>query len=121
MGSARGAGMTLTRESLILITICTLDLASTLLLLNAGSAIEGNPLMAYYLKQGIGTFVMVKLTLIFLPIFVAEWSKQYRPKFVRLMLRTAIAAYVGTYVLLFLAVNITPNLLAYIGNLLGHV
>lgn len=100
--------MTLTRESLILIGICILDLSSTLLLLNTNTASEGNPLMSYYLKQGVGTFVMVKLTLIFLPIFIAEWSKKYRPKFVRFMLRATIAIYLGMYLLLFLMVNVAP-------------
>lgn len=120
MGSAEGvAEMTLTKESLVLIGICTLDLASTLLLLNTGSALEGNPLMAYYLRYGIGTFVMVKLALIFLPVFVAEWSKQYRPRFVRFMLRTAIGFYVGTYVILFLTVNVAPEFLVQFGRLLG--
>lgn len=102
--------MTLTRESLLLIGICIVDLATTLLLLNTKSAAEGNPLMSFYLKYGIGTFVMVKLSLIFLPIFIAEWSKQYRPKFVRFMLRATIATYLGVYLLLFLSINLSTVL-----------
>lgn len=100
--------MTLTRESLLLIAICTADLASTVLLLNSGGAVEGNPLMSFYLRYGIGTFVMVKLSLVFLPVFIAEWGKQYKPRFVRTMLRATIAAYVGMYVLVFLTVNLAP-------------
>lgn len=100
--------MTLTRESLLLIGICTADLASTLLLLNGGGAVEGNPLMSYYLRYGIGAFVMVKLSLVFLPIFIAEWGKQYKPRFVRVMLRATIGTYVGMYLLVFLVVNIAP-------------
>lgn len=98
--------MTLTKESILLIGICTADLASTLLLLNGGAAVEGNPLMAFYLRYGIGTFVMVKLSLVFLPIFIAEWGKQYKPKFVRFMLRATIVTYVGMYLLVFLSVNV---------------
>ncbi|MDH7601329.1 MAG: DUF5658 family protein [Armatimonadota bacterium] len=98
--------MTLTRESMVLIVICAADLLSTLFLLQSQGAREGNPLMAFYLRYGIGTFVMMKLTLMVLPVFIAEWSKQYRPRFVRLMLRTAIITYVGTYLLLFLTVNL---------------
>lgn len=97
--------MTITKESLFLIGICTADLASTLLLLHGGTAMEGNPLMSYYLRYGIGAFVMVKLSLVFLPIFIAEWSKQYKPKFVRMMLRATIATYLGAYVLVFLTLN----------------
>lgn len=106
MSTIRATLMTVTKESLLLIGICTADLASTLLLIGSGGAIEGNPLMAFYLKYGIGTFVMVKLSLVFLPIFIAEWGKQYKPKFVRFMLRATIATYVGMYLLVFLAVNV---------------
>ncbi len=98
--------MTLTKESLLLIGICTADLASTLLLISSGGAVEGNPLMAFYLRYGVGTFVMVKLSLVFLPIFVAEWGKQYKPRFVRFMLRATIATYVGMYLVVFLTVNV---------------
>lgn len=98
--------MTLTRESMVLMAICAFDLTSTLLLLNTNMASEGNPLMSFYLRYGIGTFVLMKLTLIFLPIFIAEWSRQYRPRFVRFMLRMAIASYLGIYLVLFLTVNV---------------
>ncbi len=98
--------MTLTRESLLLILICMVDLASTLYLLKTDGASEGNPLMSFYLKYGVGTFVMMKLTLVILPLFIAEYSRQYRPKFVRFMLRATIAAYVGIYLALFLTVNV---------------
>lgn len=97
--------MTLTKESLLLIGICTADLASTLILLQNGMAREGNPLMSYYLKCGIGTFVMIKLSLVFLPIFIAEWCKQFKPGFVRFMLRATIVVYVGSYLLVMLTVN----------------
>lgn len=98
--------MTLTKESIFLIGICMADLASTLLLISSGGAVEGNPLMGFYLRYGIGTFVMVKLTLMFLPIFITEWGKQYKPRFVRLMLRATIAAYLGVYIAVFLTVNV---------------
>lgn len=98
--------MTLTRESLLLIGICAVDLASTLILLQSGIAREGNPLMSYYLKHGIGTFVMVKLSLVFLPIFIAEWCKQFKPKFVRFMLRATIATYLGAYLVVFVMLNL---------------
>lgn len=106
MDTVRTMAMTLTKESILLIGICTADLASTLLLLSSGGAVEGNPLMAFYLRYGVGTFVMVKLSLVFLPIFIAEWGKQYKPKFVRFMLRATIATYLGMYLVVFLAVNV---------------
>ena len=39
--------MTLTRESLLLILICMVDLASTLYLLKTDGASEGNPSVSY--------------------------------------------------------------------------
>lgn len=105
MDKRRDAVMTLAKESWILIAICIIDLISTLFLLDTKTASEGNPIMGFYLKFGIGTFVMVKITLLVLPIFIFEWCRQYRPDFVRLMLRTAIIAYVGAYLLLFVAIN----------------
>ncbi len=98
--------MTLTKESMVLIVICAVDLVSTLLMLNTSSAFEGNPIMSYYLRYGVGTFVLMKLTLVLLPLFVVEWYRQYRPRFVRLMLRTAIFTYLGVYLVLFLTVNV---------------
>ena len=100
--------MTITKESIVLIAICTLDLVLTLLFIGHNMASEGNPLMDYYLRYGIRTFIMIKLAMIILPIFVAEYSRRYKPKFVRFMLRATIAAYVGTYLILFLTVNIIP-------------
>ena len=114
---ARTTAMTLAKESIFLIGICTADLASTLLLINSGGAVEGNPLMAFYLRYGIGTFVMVKLSLVFLPIFIAEWGKQYKPRFVRFMLRATIATYLGMYLVVYLMVNVArigdPRQVAY--------
>jgi hypothetical protein len=108
MYSLGGDEMKLTRESLLLLGICAIDLVVTLLLLKKGTAWEGNPLMGFYLRYGVGTFVMMKLTLILLPIFIAEGSRQYRPRFVRVMLRATIAVYLGTYLLLFVSVNLVP-------------
>ncbi len=101
--------MKLTRESQILIALCVLDLATTLVLLRTDRATEGNPIMAFYLRYGVGTFVLAKLSLIFLPVFIAEWSRQYRPRFVKLMLRGAIATYAGIYLMLFLTINVSPT------------
>ena len=100
--------MTITKESMILIFICMADLVSTITLISPHHAIEGKILMAYYVRHGVGTLIMVKLLLMCLPIFVAEWSRQYRPRFVKLMLRAAIGIYVGSYILVFLTVNVAP-------------
>ena len=101
--------MPLTMESQVLVLICLVDLASTLTLLSQGHALEGNPLMSFYLRFGVWTFVLMKLALVFLPIFVAEWSMRYRPRFVKMMLRTTIAVYLGVYLVMFLSLNVVAN------------
>lgn len=105
--------MTLTRESIVLISLCMIDLAATLILIGSDLASEGNPLMAFYLHYGVGTFVLIKLTLIFLPIFVAEWYMQFKPDFVRAVMRATIVGYVGIYALLFLIVNVRGSMDSY--------
>ena len=49
---------------------------------------------------------MMKVALVFLPIFIFEWCAVHRPRFVRIMLRATIAAYVGIYVVLFVMINL---------------
>ncbi|MCE5323537.1 DUF5658 family protein [bacterium] len=98
--------MTITKESIVLIAICAFDLVATLLFINTNKASEGNPIMSFYLKYGIGTFIMMKLLLIFLPVFLFEWSRQFKPQFVKFMLRATIAMYVTIYLLLFLTINV---------------
>ena len=97
--------MTLARESWVLIGICMIDLIATLIMLNAKVAFEGNPLMSFYLRYGIGTFVLMKLALVLLPVFVFEWCRLRQPDFVRFALRAVIVTYVGVYLILFLTVN----------------
>ncbi len=99
--------MSLTRESTIITVICLVDLAVTLALLaHSPNVSEGNPLMNFYLQFGVGAFVVAKLCLLFAPIFIVEYCRQYRPRFAQNMLRMAIVAYVGTYALLFLQYNV---------------
>jgi len=87
----------LAKESCVLLVICLLDFLSTAWLIITDRAIEGNPLMSFYLSNGWETLVGVKILLVALPIFVAEWGRRYRPRFVRRALRFAIAAYLGIY------------------------
>ncbi|HOK52829.1 MAG TPA: DUF5658 family protein [Armatimonadota bacterium] len=96
------------KESLILIIIGLADLLLTLHLIAVNTATEGNPIMAFYLQFGIGAFVIVKLALLFGPVLVAEWSKRFKPVFVRWMMRGAIAAYLGAYLVGFMLVNVVP-------------
>jgi len=93
--------LNLARESYILLVIYLLDLAATVWLILTGQAVEGNPIMSYYLSRGWGMLVGMKAMLFILPIFVLEWCRRYRTRLVHNMLRFAIIAYVGMYVIAF--------------------
>lgn len=88
----------LAKESCVIIGICALDLLVTIWLVATHRAVEGNPLMSYYLDRGWNVLIAVKLLLVLFPIFIAEWGRRYRPDFVRRMLRLAIVVYVGVYI-----------------------
>lgn len=99
----------LARESYIILVICLLDLVATIWLVATHRAMEGNPVMSFYLDQGWDALIGVKLLLVVFPIFIAEWGRRYRPRFVRRMLRFTIAAYLGIYALAFTNVDIMAS------------
>jgi len=88
----------LSPESWVLLFICLADLASTIFLVNSRDAVEANPLMAFYLEHG-GTFgfALAKITMLAMPLAVAEWARRKRPRFVQQALRFTIMAYVVSY------------------------
>ena len=89
----------LAKESYVILAICFLDLVLTLWLVTTSEAVEGNPLMAFYLDHGWVPLVAAKVVLVGFPIFIAEWARRHSPRFVRRMLRFAIAAYIGIYLI----------------------
>lgn len=97
----------MSRESYLLLIIGVTDLLVTLWLVNMQRAVEGNPIMSFYLNKGWLAFAMVKMTLLALPIFIAEWCRRYNPRFVQRMLRVAIVAYIGMYSLAFTQLHST--------------
>jgi len=96
----------ISRESITILAICTLDLLSTIWLLAAGLAREANPLMARLLEHSTALFCIVKMGTVFCLIAATEWYKRYNPDFVRTVMRTAIFAYLILYVVLVLRINL---------------
>lgn len=94
------------RESYVILAICFLDLLFTAWLITTRRAIEGNPLMSFYLSSGLGMLVGVKVLLVAMPLFVAEWARRHRPQFVHRALRFAIAVYLSVYVIAFMNAGI---------------
>jgi len=87
------------RETWILALICTIDMISTSWLLTTHAANEFNPVMSFYVKLGIPTFVLVKTLLFFGPLYVLEFLRIKRPLFIRRLLRAGIIAYLIVYVI----------------------
>lgn len=96
----------LAKESYVILAICLLDLVLTGWLLDTKQATEGNPIMSFYLSNGIGMMIAAKIVLIAMPLFVAEWARRYRPRFVRRALRLAIAIYISLYIIAFVNAGI---------------
>jgi len=89
--------MRVTRETWILAAICLVDLITTLWFVRHGGASEGNPVMNFYLQQGVLPFVVAKCVLFLGPLLVLEWARRRNPRFVLTMLRVGIALYLGLY------------------------
>ena len=98
--------LSISRESVVLFTICVVDTLLTVVLVSAGLATEANPLMARCLDLGYTFFCMVKLAVVAITIAAAESYGRRHPEFVKRIMRTAITVYVGVYVIIFLAVNL---------------
>lgn len=108
-------GRWLCPESWLILLLCGVDLTTTLLFLRHELAQEGNPIMDFYLKYGIGAFVGAKLVLVAAPILIIEWGRRHRPVSVRWLARAAVIGYIGIYGVLFLRVNV-PSLMAAPAN-----
>ncbi|WP_348222327.1 DUF5658 family protein [Capsulimonas sp.] len=93
-----GTMMKISRDGIILTAIGIIDLMTTIFLVNYREASEGNPVMAYYLQQGIPVFIVAKLVLCLGPLYLLEYARRHRPKMVMMSMRVAIAAYLCAYV-----------------------
>jgi len=65
--------------------------------------------MSYYLSIGFFMLVLMKVVLLVLPVFVLEWCRRRRTRFVHVMLRLAIVAYVSIYAFGFLHLNVLAS------------
>ena len=84
-------------QSCALAALCCADLVSTIWLCRVHGADEANPLMAYFLAQGVLVFAAAKLVLTALPITVLEWARRIRPSVAVIGLNTALLGYITLY------------------------
>lgn len=93
-------------ESLLLVGISLADAISTIVFVSMGMAVEFNPVMAYFLNQSAGLFLLAK-TACTMPFIVAcEYYRRREPIRARAIIRLAIWAYVAVYVAMVVGVNI---------------
>lgn len=97
-----GIGM----ESMVMLTICVLDVVSTAWLVTAGLATEANPLMAYLIERSIALFCGVRMATVLALVIAAEIYRRRKPEFVRTVMRFGILTYLLLYVVLLYRVNL---------------
>ncbi|HLV79680.1 MAG TPA: DUF5658 family protein, partial [Chthonomonadaceae bacterium] len=74
--------MKLARESWIIATIALADLVTTIIFIQHHGAQEANPVFSRYWKMGIWPFIVAKSICVVAPLFVLEWARRRRPRFV---------------------------------------
>ena len=77
-------------ESYLLAALCLIDLLLTVYLVQAGVAVEANPILNIYLQAGLWPFIGAKLLLTLGPLTALELLRSRRPGFVQRALRLAI-------------------------------
>jgi hypothetical protein len=89
---------TVSSEAVCITWICLLDLMTTLYWVSQGQAREGNPLMAFFLDQGVVPFIVAKIFTFAPALVVAEWYRPQNPQLIHRLLRWVIAGYLFIYV-----------------------
>ena len=85
-------------ETWLLAAICLADLVSTILLIRAGVATEGNPLLRAALDRGgVVAFSAAKTAMTALPLAGLEAARRECGGFVQRAQRLGIAGYVAIY------------------------
>jgi hypothetical protein len=86
-------------EGALILLIGGTDLITTVWLVHLHGAAEGNPMMRFFLAQGVVAFAAVKAAFCLGPVVFLEWARRHRPILVRRALRIAIALYACAYAL----------------------
>lgn len=85
------------KQTWVLAAICLADLVSTMTLVSHMEAAEANPLMGFFLAQGVTAFVGAKVLLSAGPLALIEWTRTRRPRLAERALNLTIVLYIGLY------------------------
>ena len=92
--------------NLVLLILGLADLATTLIWLGSGVAVEANPVMAALLRAGAPVFAGVKLLTLAAYVLAMEWYRRRRSEsFARFVGLLTTIAYAGIYAISFAVVN----------------
>lgn len=83
-------------ETVSLTLIALIDCSTTAWLIRSGLAVEGNPVVRFYIDRGWIWFFGLKL-LILAPMYIIDLHKVMDRKRLRLYLRAAVLVYAGIY------------------------
>lgn len=86
-------------ETGLLALICVLDMASTLVLVQLGLAVEANPILAWTLEGSGWVFLVVKTLSFLVPLVIIEYLRTHTPRFIPLALRAGVVGYLAVYVI----------------------
>ena len=86
--------MKLSLESFIILLLCAIDTELTCFMLSGVSDFdEANPIMAWYLRFGVGWFIFIKVLITVFGVAILEWAGYKKPRFVTLASRILIVLY----------------------------
>lgn len=92
-------------ETIILISICMIDMIQTLIVVGAGKAIEANPVLASAMAYSPWAFIFLKTLSFAAPLTAVELLRPLSPEFVRRALRIGACGYLLVYLLGSLHIN----------------
>jgi len=87
-----------TNATTTLVSLCFLDMASTLFAVRMGLATEANPLLAPFLEMSDASFLLVKGASFVIPLTIIELLRAQKPKFTHAILKLGACAYPTVYV-----------------------
>jgi hypothetical protein len=97
--------MKIAKESWIIAVIGVADLVTTIMFIRHHGAQEANPLFRHYWEMGLPAFILAKMVCLLGPLMILEWARKRNPRFVAGALRTAIAGYIGFYLVGYMQLN----------------
>lgn len=92
-------------ETMILVSICVIDMIQTLIVVGSGKAIEANPVLASAMQYSPWAFVLLKTLSFAAPLTAIELLRPLSPEFVRRALRIGAFGYIVIYLFGSLHIN----------------